>query len=85
MDFKNIKIFYLILTAPAIVLFVLKKGEYIDSKIFAIILILFVLVFNPIISGLRLIQSGKIKRSEFWYNLIPGWNTKYFIFLFFNK
>jgi hypothetical protein len=42
------------------------------------------LIFG-LISGIRLVQSKRIKKEDFWKNFIPFWNDKYWTFLFFNK
>jgi len=83
MNLKKIWLYYLLLFSPFILFFFLRDN--INSTLFVLGLIVYGFIYHPIISGLRLLQSGKIERSKFWYNLIPGWNSKYFMFLFFNK
>jgi uncharacterized membrane protein len=85
MNLKNLGLFYLMIVVPIATLLLLLKEGQISSQFFTIGLLVYFLVYHPLISGLRLVQSGKIEQSKFWYNFIPGWNTKYFSFLFFNK
>ncbi len=85
MNFKNLLLFYLILAAPLICLLLLVNDRQITPQTFAILMVIYLLVYHPAISGLRLIQTRKISTSKFWHNFIPGWNIRYFQFLFFNK
>jgi hypothetical protein len=50
-----------------------------------ILLLAYIIVYHPLISGLRLLQTHKISKRDFWKNFIPFWNDKYWTFLFFNK
>jgi hypothetical protein len=52
---------------------------------FVVLLAIFVLIYHPLICGLRLLHSQKISYKVFWKNFIPFWNDKYWTFLFFNK
>jgi hypothetical protein len=82
---KNIAFYYLLIVLPlaAIVIFV-RMGQ-INSEVFFVAILIYALLYHPMISGLRLLSAGKIQRSDFMYNFIPFWNLKYFEFLFFNK
>lgn len=46
--------------------------------------ILYIMIYRPVVCGIRLLKGNKIPKSKFWYNFIPGWDSKYFSFLFFN-
>jgi hypothetical protein len=84
MIFKNIIAYYLLIVLPLAGLVLLVKMQEVSSSFFFVGLLVYALLYHPLISGLRLVNSGKIKRSEFLYNFIPLWNLKYFGFLFFN-
>jgi len=62
----------------------LSIGNWINSAMFVLLLSIYILFYHPFISGLRLLDSNKISKKQFWKNFIPGWNKKYFYFLFFN-
>jgi hypothetical protein len=84
MNLKNLWCFYLSIILPFVGLVLLSKYHYIGNSLFVLGLALFIFIYHPLISGLRLVQAGKIKRSEFYRNFIPMWNFRYFNFLFFN-
>jgi hypothetical protein len=81
---KNILNFYIIILSPFVILMLFVKFNLIDNYTWAIFLIIYCLVYHPLISGLRLIAANKIKKNELWHCFIPGWNWKHFSFLFFN-
>jgi hypothetical protein len=85
MILKNIFIYYLLIVLPLLVLAFGIKSEWISSVTFAIGLLVYALVYHPLISGMRLIALGKIKPSMLGYNFIPFWNGKYFASLFLGK
>ena len=82
---KNIFVYYLLIVFPIILLGLGAKTGYISATAFSGALLIYALIYHPIVSGLRLLQSGKINKSEFWKNFIPFWNDKYWTFLFFGK
>ena len=61
------------------------KYGYLNGATFTIGIMAYGIFYHPFVSGLRLLQSGKIDKSEFWKNFIPFWNDKYWTFLFFGK
>jgi len=85
MNFRNLLVFYSLLSLPLLCLIVLSKTHQINAVIFVVGLLTWGLVYHPFICGLRLLQSKRIKSSEFMLNFIPFWNLKHFRFLFFNK
>jgi hypothetical protein len=85
MFLKNIFLFYFSLLIPFGVLALSAKFGYISSSTFVVLLAIFVLIYHPLICGLRLLHSQKISYKVFWKNFIPFWNDKYWTFLFFNK
>jgi hypothetical protein len=82
---KNIAYYYLLIVLPLAAIVILARMGEIGSEVFFVAMLTYALIYHPIISGLRLLSAGKIRRSEFKYNFIPFWNLKYFEFLFFNK
>ncbi len=81
---KSILNFYIFISLPFITLMLASRYHLIGSYTWAIFLFIYCLIYHPLISGLRLLANGIIKKNKFWYNFIPGWNSKYFSFLFFN-
>ena len=82
MILKNVFIFYLFLFIPLIILVLLAAQGLINSLTFFICLLIYALVYNPAICGMRLISMDKIKQSDFFKNFIPFWSKKYFKSLF---
>ena len=85
MIFKNLFVFYLFIALPLVALVLGGKYELFSSAEFTIGLALYIFLYHPYISGLRLLHKNKIKTTEFWRNFIPLWNSKYFTSLFFKK
>ena len=81
---KNIYNFYALIFLPFIAILLLGKYDIIGNYAFGCLLMFYCLIYHPLISGLRLIASHRIAKNQLWYNFIPGWNWKYFSFLFFN-
>src|ERR1700694_5997159 len=85
MIFRNIICYYLLIVLPLAALVLLAINQQINSPFFAGGLAVYVFLYHPLISGLRLLSSGKIKRERFARNFITLWNLKCFSFLFFNR
>ena len=82
---KSILNYYIFITIPFCLIILLSLNKIISNKEFVILLFIYGLIYHPLISGLRLIESNKISKNQFWKNFIPGWNIKFFYFLFFNS
>jgi hypothetical protein len=82
---KKIYLFYLLIFLPLIMIVLAAKYHYFLASVFTWSLIVYCLVYHPLISGIRLIENNKIDRSELWLSFVPFWNWRYFSFLFFNK
>ena len=82
---NNIVLYYLLISLPLALLAVAIRNHFMANNVFALSLMVYCLVYHPAISGLRLLASGKINKSQYWLNFVPFWNKKYFKFLFFNK
>jgi hypothetical protein len=85
MKLTNLFFFYFLLALPLCGLIALSRTHEIDSTFFVAGLLVWGLIYHPLICGLRLLEAGKIKKTDFMLNFIPCWNFKYFHFLFFNK
>ena len=85
MPAKKILLFYVLLLVPLGIVILSVKYGYINSNTFILLFFTYLFVYRPFICGLRLIQSKKISKQDFWKNFIPFWNDKYWTFLFFNK
>ena len=82
---KNIINFYAAIAAPLSTLVLLAADHLINSISFVLLLMIYAFIYHPLISGLRLIITNKISKNQLWYSFIPGWNWRYFAFLFFNS
>jgi hypothetical protein len=84
---KNIFVFYALIFSPLLFMFVYIFDPdirlYFSSDFVVGFLIVYCLLYHPLISGLRLLSLNKITRAKFARNFIPGWNSKYFKVLFF--
>jgi hypothetical protein len=82
---KNIIIYYFLIFIPLTSLVVLRKTDEVGIYQFVAGLFIYVFIYHPFISGLRLKALNYINRSEFYKCFIPGWITKYFGVLFFDR
>jgi hypothetical protein len=82
---KRISIFYIYLLVPIGTLIILAKFNVISNIIFLTLLGIYILIYQPLICGVRLLQSNKVRKADLWKNLIPFWNDKYWAYIFFNK
>jgi len=82
---KNLLVYYLSITIPLLVIFLLLKLQYINSMTFAILMVLWALIYRPITDGTRLIKKGIIQKSEFWKLFIPFRRNEWFKELYFRK
>jgi hypothetical protein len=82
---KDIVNFYAAIFFPIILIASLAKNGAVDSTIFCFLLLIYCLVYRPLISGLRLLGLGVIKKSEIFKPFIPFWSMKYYSLIYFNK
>jgi len=82
---KSLINFYVLIFAPISTIALLSADKLLSSQAFVWLLMIYAFIYHPLISGLRLIATNKISKRRLWYNFIPGWNSKYFAFLFFNS
>lgn len=86
---KKLFVYYLLIFIP-IIPFVLciwipSFRNRVNPIFGGVYILVYALIYHPIISGFRLLALGKIRRKEFFYNFIPAWNLKYFEYLFLKK
>gem|GEM_PF-365157 len=80
MYLKSILLFYLSILTPLTLLVVFANSM--SSRLFIISILIYGLVYHPLMCGIRLIQMEKISSKDFFKNFIPFWNKKYFDTLF---
>jgi hypothetical protein len=78
---KKLLTFYFLILLPLPVIYTVYK---IGTPIFAtVLIIMYVLVYRPIINGLRLRELGLVERKEFWMLFVPFYSLKYFHSIYF--
>jgi len=82
---KNLLVYYLSITIPLLGIFLLLKFQFINSMTFAILMVLWALIYRPITDGIRLIEKGIIQKNEIWKLFIPFWRNNWFRELYFKK
>ena len=80
MYLKSILLFYLSIFTPLTILVIF--SDSISTRLFTILMLIYGLVYHPLMCAIRLLQMGKISNKDFFKNFIPFWNTKYFDTLF---
>jgi hypothetical protein len=80
---RNMFVFYCLIATPLFALVLLARMNLISSNVFALLMFIYIFIYHPSISGLRLVQTGKISKEKFWLNFVPFWNQKYWSYLFF--
>lgn len=83
---KSLINFYAYIFFPLIAIMLLVKNGLMGNTVFVILLAIYCFLYHPLISGLRLVALGIIRRNELIKAFIPGYyNLKYFSILFFNR
>ncbi len=73
---KNIFIYYLaFMIGPGILMYYLLSNE--NNVGFVIAILIYALIYRPIIDGLRLISKQVITKRQFWKLFIPFWHAKW--------
>lgn len=78
----KITVFYGLIFLPFAALIAASKSGFITLNIFVVYLAVYVFLYHPCISGLRLIYLNSLMKRDFWKVFIPFWSTKYFKALF---
>jgi hypothetical protein len=81
----KLPVFYVLLLVPLTAAIVLYRSGHLHPVVFGGYILLYILVYHPIIAGIRLLKGKKITKKQFMYNFIPGWNTLFFNYLYFGK
>ena len=81
---NRLSTFYLLLSLYFVPFVIAARLHFLTSLTFFVLLLIYAVLYHPLISGLRLLANHKIESSEFWKTFIPGWNKKYWLFLMFN-
>jgi hypothetical protein len=86
---KNLVTFYIWLFLPLTVqsayIILPAFRQYLPASADLYFLLAYFLVYRPALCGWRLAATRKISREKFALIFIPGWDSKYFCFLFFNR
>ena len=82
---RNIVNYYAAIILPLVCLLLINANGLLNSKQFAISILIYAFIYHPFVSGSRLLSMGIIKKSELAYSFIPGWILKHFAALFFNR
>jgi len=82
---RNIINYYAAIFTPISTIVLLANAKLISSNAFVLLLMIYAFIYHPYISGLRLLDANKIKKNPLLFSFIPGWNWKFFAFLFFNS
>ena len=75
---RNTAIYYVIILAPCIVLFLLARAERISSLWFIFLFSFYLIVYRSVTDYLRLLSKGVITKKDFWIILAPGSRITYF-------
>jgi hypothetical protein len=82
---KNIFVYYLFIGLPLLGLILVGKEGFVTPLFFVTGILTYAIVYHPTVSGIRLLQGGIIKKSQWWNCFIPFWNQQYSSFLYLNK
>ena len=74
---KKYLLFMLTLAAPLVVLAWLNREHEISSQVFTVLMLVYALLYHPLISMVRLVTLGFATKQDIWKSLIPIWNWKY--------
>lgn len=83
MFLRKLSLYYLMIVLPLLVLAGFTGTDLIDSTTFVIVLMIYSLIYHPVVSGLRLLALKKIKPPMFWACLVPGITMLFFRDLYF--
>ncbi|PIX09391.1 MAG: hypothetical protein COZ75_07010 [Flavobacteriaceae bacterium CG_4_8_14_3_um_filter_34_10] len=75
---KNLKIYYLAIIAPLIIIFIFYKFHIFDSTYLLIIFLIYATIYRTYTDSKRLIDKKIIPKKDFWKLLIPGTRIEHF-------
>ena len=82
---KHQAAFYIAIFLPLIAIILAVKDHLIAPETFGWAMIMYALIYHPLLSAYRLLANQKINRSQCWLVMIPFYNGKYCSFLFCNN
>jgi hypothetical protein len=83
---KSVINYWVYIFSPMIGLMLLGMNHLLSSTVFVLSLMIYCAIYHPLISGLRLVALGIIRKNDLLKAFIPGYyNWKYFSILFFNR
>lgn len=80
---KNIINFYVAISVPVGIIIWLTLIAEINSELFVILLLSYILVYRTFTDGLRLFQKNVIKKGDIWKTVLMGYHFKYFREIYF--
>lgn len=74
---KRYLLFMVTLAIPLVVLVWLNWKHEISSAAFTVLMLVYALLYHPLISMVRLVALGSLAKKDIWKSLVPFWNWKY--------
>ena len=85
----KVLIYYFAIGLPMLGLHLSTRYNSLDAKTFFILLMVYSLIYHPLISGIRLLQGNQITLRDLWRLFIPFFNIFYYSkhskYLYLNK
>tara|TARA_R110002020_G_scaffold387546_1_gene598301 strand:+ start:106534 stop:106785 length:252 start_codon:yes stop_codon:yes gene_type:complete len=75
---KNRFVFYSATLAPLIAILILYYKNSITSGLFITLIVIYALVYRPLLDAQRLVAKKIITQKESWRMLVPGFRLEYF-------
>jgi len=75
---KNLKIYYLAIIVPLIIIFILYKFQIFDSTYLLVLFLIYATIYRTYTDSKRLIDKKIISKKDFWKLLIPGTRIEHF-------
>ena len=79
---KNLAVYYCLILLPLVYLVMLAFTA--ESNNFAWALLVYALIYRPVIDGYKLMHKGIIKRNRLWVIYLPSTYRAYFNELYFS-
>ena len=75
---KNLKIYYLAIIVPLIIIFIFYKFQIFDSTYLLVLFLIYATIYRTYTDSKRLIDKKIISKKDFWKLLIPGTRIEHF-------
>jgi hypothetical protein len=82
---KSLPVYFLAIATPLVALILLLITKGISSLTFALLLLIWALIYRPITDGKRLIEKGVIQKKDIWKLFLPFYRYKWINELYFQK